>query len=264
MNGKNINNDENGGLMLSVENINKSYSTNEGEVPVLKNLSFKMVKGEFLVIIGPSGSGKTTLLNIISGFLKADSGRVVLNKSNLLEMNEDAIAVIRQKQMGFVFQDFMLLEGLTVRENILLPQIIAGKKNDQIDSHTDKLLATFGLVPIKNSYPPQTSGGQQQRTSIARALSNNPAIVLADEPTGNLDSKSSSAVITSFINAKEKFGASIFMVTHDMFAASYADRVIVLRDGEISTEFIRKSEPKVFFETLLEFTRKDNGDRYDI
>lgn len=250
--------------MLLVENIQKSYQAKGVPQIVLKDISFTMNNGEFLAVIGPSGSGKTTLLNIISGFMKADSGKVLLNQNNLLEMSEDNIAYVRQKQLGFVFQDFMLLDGLTIRENILLPQIISNKNTKAIEENTDKLLQTFGIKHIEHRYPSQTSGGQQQRTSIARALSNNPTILLADEPTGNLDSKSSETVIETFVNAKEYLGASIFMVTHDMFAASHADRIIVLRDGTICTEIVRKSSPKYFFDELLDFTRKENGVRYDI
>ena len=166
-------------------------------------------------------------------------------------------------KFGFVFQDFMLLNGLTIRDNIFLPQIIAGKPSNEMERNTKTLLSLFGISEIADKYPTEVSGGQKQRTSIARALSNNPSIILADEPTGNLDSKSSGAVIDSFCNAKEKIGATIFMVTHDAFAASYADKVIALKDGIVFGELIRHGEPKDFLDELLDFTRKVNGDDYD-
>lgn len=157
----------------------------------------------------------------------------------------------------------MLLNGLTIRENIFLPQIIAGKKKSQMEQNTKRLLFVFGIEEIAEKYPSEVSGGQKQRASIARALSNNPSIILADEPTGNLDSKSSTAVIESFLNAKSKMGATIFMVTHDAFAASYADKVIALKDGIVFGELMRHGQPKDFLDELLDFTKKVNGDEYD-
>lgn len=176
---------------------------------------------------------------------------------------EDELSEIRQRKLGFVFQDFMLLNGLTIRENIFLPQIIIGKSTKEMEKNTEMLLELFGISEIADKYPAEVSGGQKQRTSIARALSNNPLIILADEPTGNLDSKSSSTVIEAFGNAKEKMGATIFMVTHDAFAASYADKVIALKDGIVFGELIRHGEPKEFLDELLDFTRKVNGEGYD-
>ena len=157
----------------------------------------------------------------------------------------------------------MLLNGLTIRENIFLPQIIAGKPKSQMEQNTHNLLAVFGIEEIAEKYPAEVSGGQKQRASIARALSNNPSIILADEPTGNLDSKSSTAVIEAFLNAKEKIGATIFMVTHDAFAASYADKVIALKDGVVFGELVRHGQPRDFLDELQDFTRKVNGDGYD-
>ena len=207
--------------------------------------------------------GKTTLLNVISGFISADGGKVILDGQGILTGEENELAEIRQHKLGFVFQDFMLLNGLTIRENIFLPQIIAGKKKSQMEQNTKRLLFVFGIEEIAEKYPSEVSGGQKQRASIARALSNNPSIILADEPTGNLDSKSSTAVIESFLNAKSKMGATIFMVTHDAFAASYADKVIALKDGIVFGELMRHGQPKDFLDELLDFTRKVNGDEYD-
>ena len=229
----------------------------------MKEITATIHDGEFVAIMGPSGSGKTTLLNVISGFISADGGKVILDGQDILTGEENELAEIRQHKLGFVFQDFMLLNGLTIRENIFLPQIIAGKQKDYMEQNTQTLLEIFGIEEIAEKYPAEVSGGQKQRASIARALSNNPSIILADEPTGNLDSKSGTAVIEAFLNAKEKMEATIFMVTHDAFAASYADKVIALKDGIIFGELVRHGQPREFLDELLDFTRKVNGDGYD-
>ena len=249
--------------MLQVEKISKTYHSKGIDYPVLKGITATIHDGEFVAIMGPSGSGKTTLLNVISGFISADGGKVILDGQDILTGEENELAEIRQHKLGFVFQDFMLLNGLTIRENIFLPQIIAGKQKDHMEQNTQTLLEIFDIEEIAEKYPAEVSGGQKQRASIARALSNNPSIILADEPTGNLDSKSSTAVIEAFLNAKEKMGTTIFMVTHDAFAASYADKVIALKDGIVFGELVRRGRPKDFLDKLLDFTRKVNGDGYD-
>lgn len=249
--------------MLQIEKVSKTYHSKGIDYPVLKEITATIHDGEFVAIMGPSGSGKTTLLNVISGFISADGGKVILDGQDILTGEENELAEIRQHKLGFVFQDFMLLNGLTIRENIFLPQIIAGKPKSQMEQNTHNLLEVFGIEEIAEKYPAEVSGGQKQRASIARALSNNPSIILADEPTGNLDSKSSTAVIEAFLNAKEKIGATIFMVTHDAFAASYADKVIALKDGIVFGELVRHGQPRDFLDELLDFTRKVNGDGYD-
>ena len=249
--------------MLQIEKVSKTYHSKGIDYPVLKEITATIHDGEFVAIMGPSGSGKTTLLNVISGFISADGGKVILDGQDILTGEENELAEIRQHKLGFVFQDFMLLNGLTIRENIFLPQIIAGKPKSQMEQNTHTLLEVFGIEEIAEKYPAEVSGGQKQRASIARALSNNPSIILADEPTGNLDSKSSTAVIEAFLNAKEKIGATISMVTHDAFAASYADKVIALKDGVVFGELVRHGQPRDFLDELLDFTRKVNGDGYD-
>ena len=249
--------------MLQIEKVSKTYHSKGLDYPVLIEITATIHDGEFVAIMGPSGSGKTTLLNVISGFISADGGKVILDGQDILTGEENELAEIRQHKLGFVFQDFMLLNGLTIRENIFLPQIIAGKPKSQMEQNTHTLLEVFGIEEIAEKYPAEVSGGQKQRASIARALSNNPSIILADEPTGNLDSKSSTAVIEAFLNAKEKIGATIFMVTHDAFAASYADKVIALKDGIVFGELVRHGQPRDFLDELLDFTRKVNGDGYD-
>lgn len=249
--------------MLEIKEVTKTYNSKGISYPVLKGVTATIPDGSFVAVMGPSGSGKTTLLNCLSGFITADSGKVLLDGQDILTGNETAIAEIRQHKLGFVFQDFMLLNGLTIQENIFLPQIIAGKSQKKMEKNTDNLLSMFHIEDIAKKYPAEVSGGQKQRASIARALSNNPSIILADEPTGNLDTKSSAAVIGAFLDAKEKTGATIFMVTHDAFAASYADKVIALRDGIVFGELLRRGQPKEFLDELLDFTRKVNGEEYD-
>lgn len=249
--------------MLEIKEVTKTYNSKGISCPVLKGVTATIPDGSFVAVMGPSGSGKTTLLNCLSGFLTADSGQVLLDGQDILTGNETTLAEIRQHKLGFVFQDFMLLNGLTIQENIFLPQIIAGKSQQKMEKDTDDLLSMFHIEDIADKYPAEVSGGQKQRTSIARALSNNPSVILADEPTGNLDTKSSAAVIGAFLDAKEKTGAAVFMVTHDAFAASYADQVIALRDGIVFGKLRRRGKPKEFLDELLDFTRKVNGEEYD-
>ena len=219
--------------MLTVQDLHKSYRVGKATYEVLKGVSLEVADGEFVAVMGPSGSGKTTLLNCISCYIPADSGQITLGQRQLADLSEDALAKVRNRQLGFVFQDFLLLDGLTVRENILLPGIIGGAVSSQTEARADQLCDVFGISAIRDKYPAEISGGEKQRTAVARALINHPLLILADEPTGNLDSKSSRAVIRSFEQARTALDATIFMVTHDSFAASFCDRVIILRDGVV-------------------------------
>ena len=249
--------------MLEIKKLNKTYNSKGGEYVALKDVSLNVEKGEFISIMGPSGSGKTTLLNCISGFIGANSGEVLLDNKNILNVDENELAEIRQNKLGFVFQDFMLINGLNVLENVYLPQIIANKELKEMELRTSTLLKAFGIESIKDKYPNEISGGQKQRVAVARALSNNPLILLADEPTGNLDSKSSLSVIESFIDAKNNLDATVFMVTHDAFSASYSDKVIALKDGEIVQELVRKGTPREFLNEILTFMASINGETHD-
>ena len=219
--------------MLTVKDLHKSYQVGKTTYEVLKGVSLTVEKGEFVAVMGPSGSGKTTLLNCISCYIPSDSGSILLGGTELASLDEKALAAVRNRKLGFVFQDFLLLDGLTVRENILLPAIIGGAVTGQTEARADQLCDVFGISAIRNKYPAEISGGEKQRCAVARALINRPLLILADEPTGNLDSKSSRAVIRSFEQAKESLEATIFMVTHDSFAASFCDRVVILRDGVV-------------------------------
>ena len=215
--------------ILRVENLTKVYGKGENEVRALDGVSFSVEKGAFVAVIGPSGSGKSTLLHILGGVDRPTSGRVLMDGKDVYAQNEEQLAIFRRRQVGLIYQFYNLIPVLNVTENITLPVLMDGQKVNQ--NRLAELMTTLKLTGRENHLPNQLSGGQQQRVSIGRALMNAPAVVLADEPTGNLDSKSSRAVIRSFQQAKQELAATIFMVTHDSFAASFCDRVILLRDG---------------------------------
>ena len=232
--------------MLYVKNLHKSYQVGKNKYEVLKGIDFHVGKGEFVAVMGPSGSGKTTLLNCISCYIPFDQGEITIGGARLAGQSESELAKLRNTQIGFVFQDFMLLDGLTIRENILVPRIIQEEVSREAQELADKLTGLFGISHIVNKYPAEISGCEKQRAAVARSL-----IILADEPTGNLDSKSSRAVIESFGEARERMGATIFMVTHDSFAASFCDRVVLLKDGSIYRQLENSGERGSFHDKLL-------------
>ncbi len=241
----------------------KSYVSGEQTYPVLRDVSLEVKKGEFVAVMGPSGSGKTTLLNCISCFIPHEQGEIRLADQDISGFKEKELAKVRNRQMGFVFQDFMLLDGLSVFENICLPQIIASRPVVQMEERARNICRLFGIEKIMGKYPAEISGGERQRTAVARALMNQPYVILADEPTGNLDSKSCKAVIDAFLQAKKEMGATIFMVTHDSFAASFCDRVIVLKDGKVYGELQRSGTRRAFMDELLDTIRTLGGDSDD-
>lgn len=245
--------------MLYVKNLHKSYKAG---VPyeVLKGIDLSVAKGEFVAVMGPSGSGKSTLLNCISCYIPFEAGKITLGGLELKDLDKSELAKIRNEKLGFIFQDFMLLDGLTVKENILLPRIIKGEVSKDAESLANKLLEMFGILHIKDKYPADVSGGEAQRTAVARSLINDPLIILADEPTGNLDSKSSRAVIESFDEARKKLGATIFMVTHDSFSASFCDRVILLKDGVIYKNLDKMENRGQFHDRLLSSIKEMSGE----
>ncbi len=243
--------------MLCVQDLTKSYQVGKNRYEVLKGISLTVEKGEFVAVMGPSGSGKTTLLNCISCYIPADSGTIRLGDTELAKLNEEGLAEVRNRQLGFVFQDFLLLDGLTVRDNILLPRIIGGQIDHEMECAADRLCEIFGIGSIKGKYPAEISGGEKQRTAVARALINHPMLILADEPTGNLDSKSSRTVIQSFLQAQTELEATIFMVTHDSFAASFCNRVVMLRDGLVWRVLTRgETDQRDFQDALLNAIRQ--------
>ncbi len=246
--------------MLKVKNLHKSYMAGTTKYEVLKGVSLEVEKGEFAAVMGPSGSGKTTLLHSISCYIPSDSGSIVLENTDLTVLDEAGISKVRREKLGFVFQDFLLLDGLTVRDNIMLPRIIDGKTDVSMEHSADRLGELFGISHIMNKYPAEISGGEKQRTAVARAIINSPSLILADEPTGNLDSKSSEAVIDAFLRAKRELGATILMVTHDSYAASHCDKAVILQDGLVRQELIKNTlDRRVFQDELLDAVRELSG-----
>ena len=205
----------------------------------LDNLSLTTQKGEFVAIMGPSGSGKSTLLNIISGILPATSGSVIVAGRNIANLNDEEAALFRRNTLGFVFQDFNLVETLTVRENIMLPLMFKNEGIKSMKEKSEKVAKSLGILHILNKRTQEISGGQAQRTAIARAIVHQPELLLADEPTGNLDSANSEEVMKIFENLNRNYGMSTFLVTHDVETATYSQRVIFIKDGKIYNE-IRK------------------------
>lgn len=250
--------------MLKVNHLYKSYRSGGNTYEVLKDVNFQVKEGEFVAVMGPSGSGKTTLLNCISCFIPHDRGEILLKGEELSKLNEKQIAKVRNQKLGFVFQDFMLLDGLTVKENILVPRIIQGKADRSAEALADRLLRLFGITHIAEKYPADVSGGERQRTAVARSLINRPLMILADEPTGNLDSRSSRTVIESFENARKQMGATIFMVTHDSFSASFCDKVILLKDGRIYRQLSNTGNQKQFHNMLLDAVREMSQDENEM
>ena len=217
--------------ILRVENLGKVYGKGETKVKALDNVSFKVNKGEFVAIVGASGSGKSTLLHLIGGLDKPTSGSVYIEGNDIYKLNDDKLAIFRRRQVGFIYQFYNLLPILNVVENITLP--LSLDKRSISDEKIKEMLKLLGLEKRKNHLPNELSGGEQQRTSIGRALITNPAIILADEPTGNLDSKASEEVIALLMKSNKEYNQTILMITHNMEIAKCADRIIKIADGKI-------------------------------
>ena len=220
--------------ILRVENLNKSYGKGEAKVDALKNINLSINKGEFVAIVGPSGSGKSTLLHLIGGVDKPTKGKVYINNVDIYSLKEKDLSIFRRRNVGLIYQFYNLIPVLSAKENILLPAELDNRKIDK--EYLDDLLNTLGLKERENHLPNELSGGQQQRTSIGRALINRPAIVLADEPTGNLDSKNSKEVIELLKLSVKKYKQTLIMITHDINIALQADRVITIEDGIIKSD----------------------------
>lgn len=220
--------------ILKIENLCKTYGKNEAKVDALKNINLSINKGEFVAIVGPSGSGKSTLLHLIGGVDKPSEGTVYINDVDIYSLKEKDLSIFRRRNVGLIYQFYNLIPVLSVKENILLPAELDNRKIDQ--EYLDDLLKTLGLKERENHLPNELSGGQQQRTSIGRALVNRPAIVLADEPTGNLDSKNSKEVIELLKLSVKKYKQTLVMITHDPNIALQADRVITIEDGMIKSD----------------------------
>ncbi len=220
--------------ILKVEGLTKIYGKGENQVIALDNVSFSVKKGEFVAIVGASGSGKSTLLHLIGGVDRPTSGKVFIDDNDIYAMNDDELAIFRRRQVGLIYQFYNLIPILNIEENITLPMELDGRKVDQ--ASLDELLESLGLSARKKHLPNELSGGQQQRTSIGRAMITKPAIILADEPTGNLDSKASDEIVELLKLSNKKYNQTIVMITHNLDIAEAADRIIKIEDGHIVKE----------------------------
>ena len=251
--------------ILKLEHIQKYYG-NEGNITkAIKDISFSVNEGEFLGIMGASGSGKTTLLNCISTIDSVSAGHIYLDGTDVTEINEKQIARFRRENLGFVFQDFNLLDTLTISENIALALTINNVPASNIKNLVQEMAQKLSITDILDKYPYQVSGGQKQRCACARAIINNPKLLLADEPTGALDSHSSQMLLSTIQSINEQLGATILMVTHDAFTASYANRILFLQDGAILTEILKGSDSRrKFFEKILDVLTMMGGGVSDV
>lgn len=251
--------------LIRVCDIEKYYGQKNNLIKVIDRVSFEVEKGEFVGIMGASGSGKTTLLNVLSTIDNVTAGHIFYNKVDITEMNEDDLADFRKNNLGFVFQDFNLLDTLTIKENILIAMTLQKKTRPVIEETVENLTKRLGITDILNKFPYEVSGGQKQRCACARALVNNPKLILADEPTGALDSKSSRMLLQTFATINESFHSTIFMVTHDAFSASYCKRILFLKDGTIFNELNRgERSRKEFLNEILDVLSLTGGDLTDV
>lgn len=250
---------------LDIKDVWKSYILrNKEKITILKGLNLQVKEGDMIAIMGPSGSGKTTLLNIISGVDRSDKGSVSIEGQHLSDMSKAEIALFRRRRLGLVFQDFNLIESLSVKENILLPMILEKKSTEEQEEQAERIIKILGIEDTQSKNITEISGGQKQRVAIGRALINNPAIILADEPTGNLDSKSSKEVMKHFVHINDEIGTSILMVTHDTFAASYCNKAVLLNDGEFVAEIEKKGSRKEFLDSITEMLMLIGGEQDDV
>ena len=251
--------------ILEVKNIEKYYGNKTNLTKAIDNISFNVEKGEFVGIMGASGSGKTTLLNCISTIDKVTAGKIIIDEKDITKLKGNNINKFRREELGFIFQDFNLLDTLTAYENIALALTIQKVKPQEIDKRVKEVAQKLEITDTLNKYPYQLSGGQKQRVASSRAIITNPKMVLADEPTGALDSKSARQLLETFENLNQNLGATILMVTHDAFTASYADRIIFIKDGKIFNELIKGEDTrKQFFEKIIEVQTLLGGDLNDV
>lgn len=239
--------------IMEVRNVRKVYGSKHGgsESKALNGVSFSVQNGEFLGIMGPSGSGKSTLLNVISTIDMPTSGTISLKGKSFLNLDEDELSVFRRKQLGFIFQDYNLLDTLTLKENIILPLSLSKTDVAAMEKKVKEISAILNIEGILGKYPYEVSGGQKQRAAAARAIITEPEIVFADEPTGALDSKSSTELLNNLSSLNKNNGATIVMVTHDAYAASYCDRIIFIKDGVLHTELEKTKSRRDFYNEIL-------------
>ena len=247
--------------ILKVEKIEKYYGNKDNITKAIDNISFRVDKGEFVGIMGPSGSGKTTLLNCISTIDTVTTGNIIINDKNITKMKSKQLENFRKDELGFIFQDFNLLDTLTAYENIALALTIQGVKRSEVDNKIKNVAEHLGITEVLNKYSYQMSGGQKQRIASARAIVTEPSLILADEPTGALDSKSSRLLLDSFEKLNKEQEATILMVTHDAFTASYAHRILFIKDGKVFNELVRGNDSRrEFFNRIIEVVTLLGGD----
>ena len=254
---------EKGGIMiiLKVKNLKKVYN----KTNAINSIDFEIKKGEFIGIMGPSGSGKTTLLNILSGIVKPTSGEIEILGQNVKCISKNEMTLFRRKHLGFVFQDFNLLDSLTLEENIMLPLSLESYEEEEINKKVNRVIKMLNIESAKDKYPSSVSGGQQQRTAIGRAIINKPDIIFADEPTGNLDWDSSKIVMNHFEKLNLQNKNTILVVTHDPFTASYCNRIIFIKDGMIHSEIENKEGNKEkFLNAILEHLNDIGDDKNEL
>lgn len=251
--------------VLEVKNIEKYYGNKSNLTKAIDNISFNVKKGEFVGIMGASGSGKSTLLNCISTIDRVTAGHIIVNGEDITKLKGNKLNKFRREELGFIFQDFNLLDTLTAYENIALALTIQKVNSHEIDSRVQEVAKKLDIREILYKYPYQISGGQKQRVASARAIITNPKLVLADEPTGALDSKSAKQLLESFESLNQKLKATILMVTHDSFTASYANRILFIKDGKIFNELIKGNDTrKQFFEKIIEVQTLLGGELGDV
>lgn len=247
--------------VLKLENVKKYYGVNTNITKAVDGISFNVDEGEFVAIMGASGSGKTTLLNCISTIDNVTAGHIYVGGKDITEIKEDDMADFRKENLGFIFQDFNLLDTLSIEENISLSLIINKEDVNKVDDKVNDIAAKLGISDVLKKFPYEVSGGQKQRCACARALINHPKLILADEPTGALDSKSSRMLLETMKDMNEKLKATILMVTHDSFSASFCKRVLFLKDGRIFNEIVRGEKTrKEFFDEILDVLTLLGGD----
>lgn len=239
--------------LLHVNEVEKIYKQGTNTFTALNRVSFDVDPGEFVGVMGPSGAGKSTLLNVLATIDEPTSGEVMIDDNNIVKMNEKQLADFRRDHLGFIFQDYNLLDSLTVKENILLPLAVAKKKPQEMNAQVEEIALNFGIADLLEKYPYQISGGQKQRTAVCRALISNPKMIFADEPTGALDSKSATDLLDRLSRLNEKHETTIMMVTHDAYAASFCRRIIFIKDGELTKEIVRGNRTrKQFFDAIID------------
>jgi len=250
--------------ILQAKNINKTFGTKGNQYTALQNISLTIEEGEFVGIMGPSGAGKSTLLNIFSTIDTPTSGEIIIDGQNIVAMNEEKLSDFRRHKLGFIFQDYNLLDTLTVKENILLPLALSKVPTNEIEKRVKEIANMFGIHEILDKYPYHISGGQKQRAAASRAIVSNPSLILADEPTGALDSKSATGLLESLSKLNQNNQSTILMVTHDAFAASHCKRVILINDGRLFQELHKEDMTrKAFFGQILEVLAALGGGHHD-